>query len=174
MAEKPSKSWSEMVQRVNQFSCAMTLVAAVLLLSCPAAFCADASDADMRKLIVDGVASGTKPSVYINFLGKPTRVQIVGADNNGVNALSEGSVLPVAWKELTADQYGALAAEFAKTGGDFLLLARYYMNNKLQERAEKMALAAIEHDKGVTPEVNELFKSSAPAPVPNVPSVPSV
>ena len=153
-----------MVQRVNHWTCG---ILAAALLTCPSGlWAADAPDADIRKLIVDGVTGGIKPSVYVNFLGKSTRVQVVGADNNGVNALSEGSVLPVAWKELTTDQYGGLASEFAKTGADYLLLARFYMNNKMQDRAEKMALAAIERDKGLTPEISDLFKSAAPAPVP--------
>ena len=136
---------------------------AIVALSAFNSKAADTPDAekvsgDMRKLIVDGVAGGVKPSVYLNFLGKPTRVQVVGADDKGVNALSEGSVLPVAWKELSADQYGGLAAEFAKTGADYLLLTRYYVNSKLNERAEKMALAALEHDKSLSPEIAEVLK----------------
>ena len=125
---------------------------------------------DLRTLIVDGVGGGAKPNAYINFLGKPTRVQVVGADASGVSAKSEGSVMPVAWKEIAPDQLGALANEFAKSGSDYLTLARFYAQNKLMDRAEKAALSAIEHDKALSADVAVLFKSNAPAaPVPATP-----
>ena len=122
---------------------------------------ADASPA-LRKLIVDGSGAGAKPSVYINFLGKPARVQIVAADANGVSAMSDGSVLPVAWKEMSAEQFGGLASEFAKTGADFLNICRYYVQNKLNERAEKAALAALEHDKSLSGEVGAVLGKAEP------------
>ena len=134
----------------------------------PNSLAADSTDmsGDLRKLIVDGIGEGAKPSGYVNFLGKPTRVQVVAADASGVSAKSEGSVMPVAWKEIAPDQLGALANEFAKSGGDYLTLARFYAQNKLMDRAEKAALSAIEHDKALAADVAVLFKSNAPPAAP--------
>jgi hypothetical protein len=125
----------------------------------------------LKKLIIEGSTSGTKPNVYINFLGKPARVQIVAADDNGVSAMSDGSVLPVGWKEISAEQLGGLASEFAKSGPDFMNICRYYVQNKLNERAEKAALSALEHDKSLTSEVGAVLGKAEPkAPLAKTPA----
>ena len=140
----------------------------LLLLCASGAYAADLADAEtvasLKKLIVAGSAEGAKPTVYINFLGKPARVQIVGADDKGVNASSDGSVLPVGWTELTPDQFGGLASEYAKTGADYLSVARYFAQNKLKDHAEKAAIKAVEHDKSLTSEIGAIIGKDEPKP----------
>ena len=119
----------------------------------------------MRKMIIEG-AAGTKPNVYLNVFGKLTRVQLTGADANGLLVSTLDNTVPIAWKDIEPKQLGSIAAEFAKTGSDDLQVVQYAVENNLADLAEKSGLAATEKDKSLKPEVaallNKLKKPEAP------------
>ena len=123
---------------------------------------ADAA-AGLKKLIVDGVAAGSKPAIYLEVFGAASRVVVVGADDKGVIASTNGTTIPLAWAELSPKYFGNLAGEFTKTGADHLMLVRYYADHDLADRAEKAALAAIEEDKNLAAEVGALLAQLKPA-----------
>src|SRR5690242_5447316 len=97
----------------------------------------DETVAALRKSIVDGVAAGTRPTVELDLLGSRARVQVIKADDKGLSVKMESTDLPVRWSEISADRLGTLATAFAKTGADYVNLARFYALNKMATRAEK-------------------------------------
>jgi hypothetical protein len=127
-----------------------------------------AQDDAIRKIIVDGAAAGGKPNVYLNVLGKLTRVQLIGADEKGVSISFMDNPLPIAWKELPPEHLGSIAGEYAKTGNDFLTLVQFFAANNLAAQAEKAALSAMDKDKSLATEVgvalNRIKKPEAPPP----------
>lgn len=124
----------------------------------------------LRKKVIEGVAAGTKPSVFLDVFGWPERVQLIGADAQGVTVSAQGNKLPVAWKDIPAAQFAAAVQEFltpGKSGAEYVDLCRFCAANKLREQAEKASLLALEADSALGAQVREalalLPASEAPA-----------
>jgi hypothetical protein len=113
----------------------------------------DQTAAALRKLIVAGVAANSRPTLELELVGNVARVQVVNADEKGLTVRMESTDLPVHWDELSPDRLGAVAGAFARSGADYVNLARFYALNKMAARAEKAGLAALEHDKSLAADV---------------------
>ena len=132
-----------------------------------------AQDDAIRKLIVDGSAAGGRPNIYLNVLGKVSRVQLLSADDKGINILLMDNSFPIAWKEIPPEHLGPIAGEFAKTGKDFLLLVQFYAANNCSALADKAALAAVDKDKTVAAEVAAALNSIKKPDPPPAPATPA-
>ncbi|MBI3831125.1 MAG: hypothetical protein HY291_16520 [Planctomycetes bacterium] len=125
----------------------------------------------LRKRVIEGVAAGTKPNVFLDVFGRAERVQLIAADAQGVTVSAQGNKLPVAWKDIPATQFAAAVLEFltpGKSGAEYVDLCRYCALNRLREQAEKASLLALEADSGLGAQVREALSllpaSEAPAP----------
>jgi hypothetical protein len=131
-----------------------------------------AQDDAIRKLIVDGSAAGGKPNIYLNVLGKLTRVQLLSADDKGINISLMDNPFPITWKEIPPEHLGPIAGEFAKTGKDFLLLVQFYAANNCSALADKAALAAVDKDRTVAADVAVALNSIKKPDPPPAPATP--
>ncbi len=57
---------------------------------------------DMRSWAIDGVAAGRREKVYVQFMGRPVRAVLVGADEEGIDAEFAGSSVRIAWEKISA------------------------------------------------------------------------
>ena len=123
----------------------------------------------LRKIVIDSAAKGAKPEVHLTLFGKPTRTQVVSADEKGISVLVQGNKMPMAWKDVTAADLAGLAFAVAQAGADYVDIIRYCAKNGLPELAEKAGLLALEKDAALGPQVQEalaLIPGKAPPPVP--------
>jgi hypothetical protein len=121
--------------------------------------------APVRKLIIEAVAAGKKPEVYLNVLGKSTRVPLAGADDKGLTISTMGNKLPIEWKRLSAEELAEVALACARSGADFLEVIRFCALHRMAERAEKAAPAALESDKSLASDIKTamaLFPKAEP------------
>ena len=118
---------------------------------------ADELAARLRKKIVDGIAGGRKPQVYLKLAGRPMRVKLLSADADGVTVSAMGSQVPLSWKKIPPARLGGMAMKFAEGGEDILLVARYYALNALRDETEKACQAAREADPKLEPAVREVL-----------------
>src|SRR5512141_2168568 len=100
--------------------------------------------APLRKLIVAQVTAGKNPHVVVPLFGKDTKVQLVRAEDKSLTIAFMGNDMPLAWKDLAANHLGAIAAECATTGADYVELVKFYAANGMQEKAEKASATALE------------------------------
>ena len=95
----------------------------------------------LRKLIVDRLAARgartERPFVYLDVRGRPTRVRVLGADAETVTVSAEGMEVRLAWERIPPARFASLAAKFAKTAREHLLVARYCALHGFREMAEE-------------------------------------
>jgi hypothetical protein len=124
--------------------------------------------AALRKLVIARVSAGERPVMYLELLGKPARAQVLAAAEQGLTVAALETKLPVSWREIPPTALGALAAEVAKTGPEFVAVARFCAAHKLTAQAEKAATAALDIDKGLAEEIGAalalLPKEESPQP----------
>jgi len=89
--------------------------------------------AKLRALIIEKAAA-EKPTIYIDFSGRPARAKLLGADADGVKVRVSGMEVPLAWKRLRP---GRLYGMAAKLTSDHKLLAEYCEAAGLEEEARK-------------------------------------
>ena len=82
---------------------------------------------------MNGSAS-KKPTVYIDFAGRPTRAKLLSADDSGVKARASGMELSLKWRQIKPIRFYGIAAKFTE---DHKLLADYCEAAGLVEEHER-------------------------------------
>ena len=102
-----------------------------------------AGGADLRKLIVADAAR-KKPSVYVDFAGRPTRMKLVAANDSGGEFSFRGTAVPLKWRQISPRRFYGIAAKFVPdTPAGHLMLGSYAAAAGLEEEAaESLAKAA--------------------------------
>ena len=79
----------------------------------------------LLRLIVKGVESLGAKSVYIDVFGRGERVKIVKADEHEGTFRLKGSRMPIAWPRMSHRRLTGIAAKYAQSAADHLIIAQY-------------------------------------------------
>ena len=154
----------------HYFQC--LLIALSLCSVCRAAEDAGGDLAGLRKIVQDGAAAGRRPIAELEIFKQQARATVLAADDKIVKLRAFDNDMELHWPELNAEQLVALAAAMAETAPDHLVLLRYYVAQKLKDRAEKTGDRVLALDSSRGAEVGALLaqlprdesKAAAPAP----------
>jgi len=93
--------------------------------------------AELKALVIAG-AAGKKPTVYVDFAGRPMRMKLTGADESGCEFQMHGTGMPLKWRQLGANRFRGIAAKFVPdTPEGHLKLGQYCAAMGLKDDAEK-------------------------------------
>ena len=91
--------------------------------------------AELKKLIIAGAAK-KKPTVYVDFAGRPMRMKLTAADQSGATFQMRGTGMPLKWRQISPNRFYGIAAKFVPdTPGGHLLLGQYCAAMGLAEAA---------------------------------------
>jgi len=96
-----------------------------------------AAAAELKKMVI-AEAPKKKPTVYIDFAGRPTRSKLVGADDGGGTFSSRGTSMPIKWRQISPSRFYGIARKLApETPSGHLMLGRYAAAAGLVEEARE-------------------------------------
>lgn len=70
--------------------------------------------AELRRWVIEGAAAGTRGKVWVDFMGRPMRAEVKGADAAGLRAVCFGEEMRVPWEKLSPKRLLVLARRYAR------------------------------------------------------------
>ena len=95
---------------------------------------AERAEAELRRAVIEGVASGRKASVWVELMGRPMRAKVLDADDNGIRVSALGMETSIGWSSLSPRRFHGLARKYVK---DHDVLAAYCRGKGLKEEPER-------------------------------------
>ncbi|MCZ7648799.1 MAG: hypothetical protein M5U26_26665 [Planctomycetota bacterium] len=93
--------------------------------------------AELKTAILAEVAKGRREAVFVDVLGKLSKVQVVAADEKALNVSLQGNRFPLAWDDLPAEQFFNVASQY---GANKVALHEYCLGMGLERQAEQALL----------------------------------
>lgn len=123
-----------------------------LLALCLFAAQAKAGEPDPEQTLRQWIIEGAKPEagvyVFVDFMGRPVRAALLGADERGIKVEAAGTELEFAWADIPPKRFLGIARRFAedKPFGQQALLVHYATAEGLNELAGKEAERLLEQN----------------------------
>ena len=94
-----------------------------------------AAGAELKNVIVER-AGRAKPTVFVEFGGRPLKAKLLSADADGLRLEASGNAIALSWRLLAPRRFYGIAAKLVSdTSPSHLLLARYCAAMRLRDEA---------------------------------------
>ena len=117
---------------------------------------------EIQTIILKAVERGDAVNIYFTFLGASTRGKIVRANADALTVNTAGYDADIAWSDVQPENLASAAMTCAKTGSEFLDIAKFYLANALPDKAEQAAVQARETDVSLEEQVTAFLKQLHP------------